>query len=148
MAETTSNLNLLERKSFILSILLHILTFGGLIITFPVKDVAHKPLFIFLGSILDRSEFTRLPPKSAPLGEIRIETEEMTMTADSKQQPELLPSNKPAYSRAIAAKPKQLTKSNFLEETLPPATSPSLPDDLLPDKNVFDYQPLSLQGRQ
>jgi len=148
MTETAQNLNILERKSLILSFFLHVMIFGGIIVTFPVKDVAHKPLFIFLGSILERSDFPRIPPKSPSLGEIKIEPKNVTIASRSNQQSQLLPSRKPSYSQTISPDPKELTKSNFLEKSSKETPRKVLLEDPHLEKNIFDYRPLSLQGRR
>lgn len=147
MAESTQNLKTLERKSLILSVLLHVLVFGGLVITFPVKDVGHKPLFVFLGSILDRSDFSRLPSRTASLGEIQIDPEDVPAASRSSREG-LLPGSKPPYSRTITPDPKQLTKSNFLDDTSARTAENPPAEDQYGERNPFDYRPLSLQGRR
>jgi len=107
------------KRGFILSLLCHLLFIRLLVFTFPTHPVAHKPLLVFLGAILEGQEFT-IRPTPRYVSHIKATGQEKDISAkfrqgkfDAAHGPDIM---KPSFSKNVPKGIKGIIKSTF-EET-------------------------------
>jgi len=133
----------LERKTLMLSVLLHLVAARTLIFSFPIKDVAFKPILIFWGSFFDTAteegdrhpKIDRQPPDFLEYRRISG-----LMTHNDRIAPEK-PTTIGHNTPAVSSNDKCMIKSTFLNEK---ASGSALSDN---EKKLFNqtrvrYEPL------
>ena len=100
------------------SAVIHWIFFSSFVFTFPVKGVAHKPVFVFLGSILNKQEVNHSSYSRTPWPEQKIINPGGQLKVASSQsqfypiQTTAVP--KPRFSGHIKPKPKIFLKPKYL----------------------------------
>ncbi len=105
-----------EKSTIILSLAIHLVVFEIIILTFTLKPVAHKPIFIFLGSILEEEETTPIAVqarKSSPNPTLRKALIHSPSSFLPNSSTSML---KPFYSEIIPKDNKSCQKSSFLND--------------------------------
>ena len=97
-----------EQYGILLAVLIHIIIGKLFVFSFPVRDVAHKPLFIFLGSFLDPIDENLLPSQYR-FDPDHIRLPNAAVSINPKQGPE-----KPLQTQQ--AEQKKALKTTFLQK--------------------------------
>ncbi len=120
------------RGCILFSVSVHGMIFFSLAFTFPVKAVAHKPVFVFLGSILDKQEVSHVPYLREQLPNRNIVNPEQLQVESAQSQFYPIQTTavpKPKFSGKIKVKPRMFLKSKFsINEAAVQGDSPSLED--------------------
>ena len=141
MDSSLPSVKFLPGKSFILSVLLHILVFNVLILVWPTLPEARKPHFNFLGSILSASDVM------IPLAVTEREggptlNYQFQDTSSSLFDPRL---SKPIDHRQHSPEEKRTVKEIANESEIPSPKEHINPKDTRIDLDIEPYKPLRLK---
>ena len=118
--------------SILFSVSVHWMFFYFFAFIFPIKAVAPKPVFVFLGSILDKQEVSHALYSREQLPEQKIISPGQLRVAASQSQFYPIQTTavpKPKFSGNIRAKPRIFLKPKFpTNETKNQGHQPSLED--------------------
>lgn len=142
-------------KPIILSFLCHLLFAQFLVFTFATRPVAHKPFFVFLGSILENQDFTNLTSykreahrSSSKTGQAFRHESGQALPVKFRQSqfntnegPAIL---KPTFSKDIKKGIKEIQKSTFEETTDKESLEKDWAQDLGIELTVPKRRPLRL----
>ncbi|MFA5089250.1 MAG: hypothetical protein WC552_09495 [Candidatus Omnitrophota bacterium] len=128
-------------KAILISFLLHFFFLETTVFTFSVRSVSPNPLFVFLGSILQKSDLVSAPAprRGQALPSVFNSSLNVAGDSDSRRQEELL-QEKPSYSDSLDAKGKIYSKSiPYGQAEIPPEEKDKekiLGIDLTPPKRI------------
>lgn len=131
-----------ERRGLFLSVAGHALLFYGVVFTFPAPSGPRAPELIFLGSILDKVDFSSMPAPPAARRRPGIPG----ASRDSRIDPRTLTTvDKPALSRGVKEQRLKFFKPDFSRQE---NTAPQDPEDMLRqlgiDPTPPQHKPLGL----
>lgn len=147
----------LPAKALLLSILLHLIAFTSFVFTFPVRSVAHRPQFVFWGSILERRDVLGGAWDEAvfPHGEATAESGELSKEDLKKMRAQATSASRGLFAqgfpeksfivKSVAPDQKQTMKPALEMQIVPDEPSGMKRDDgRQTDSNIPSYKPLRL----
>ena len=141
----TISLNLIAIIAIACSILFHVILTQTVVLTLPAQAASPKPMFVFLGSILQNQDFSNLsiPPLSAveQVGKLDKNLVETRSFPSPWGRATL---TKPVQGFDIRKKEKVIIKSTFQEEPIQDSSIEDSTHTLGIDATLPPYQPLKL----
>ncbi len=147
----------LPAKALLLSILLHLIVFTVFVFTFPVRSVAHRPQFVFWGSILERRDVLGGTWEESvfPRGEATAESGELSEEDFKKMRAKATGASRGLFAQGLPEKSlivksvvpdqKETMKPAMEMQIVPDEPSGMKRDDGRPTDSVIpSYKPLRL----
>jgi len=139
----------IELRAILFSILIHFFLIELLILTFPSKHFIKNPPFVFLGSILERQDLSRLaekkPKRQAQQTTLPVSIHSKNNRVSSQKITNV---SKPLFSRNMDKTQKNFIKSHFLEknkkENSAQGSREEFAEKMGIETDVPEYKPLSL----
>ena len=134
-----------ESTAFFLSLFVHLIIARLFIFSFPLNDVAHKPVFVFWGSFLDPIESNLTEPggvRPSELGSAQPMTGPFLYTVKgTANKPNADYQNESTQTQKISPKKTFLTESPLQRKAESISTDPRL------DATRATYRPLRLNSK-